>query len=572
MRLYLICLITIFSSLSLLAKEHLKERQSSILPTQNKNELETYDINKVNAMSLFSRAFLDARSNHKITKSTEDDLFAVIEQDPMATEAYMILFADWNSKKNINSYLKRLLPIAKKNPKAINLNLIVFSMLVKEKRDSEGITLLENCYDAIVANYPQSLIRQENTFYKVVAILSMYYQKHKKFEKGDMMFSKLNNSSKPIYHVFASLFYIGIAKKSSDEKTFWIFQSQREKYLDKAKDHIEIASKMLNSSFKPASELALATDAYHLLGMDDAAINLLIQNLSYKPTDIKTYILLAKFYERIGNIDASFRTWEKITHLSLKAESRYFYNLIKMALIKKDYTYAEKELKRHLKLNSRDDLARYQLGMTYYDQKNYDKAITEFKKVKTLNHALYMIAMSYKGLHKYKKTLSALKRYSKTLNQSDLNKHFYFFYSLICDKAGDIDEREKCFETLLKRFGNDADVKNFVGYTWADNNINLKKALKLIKGAVADDPRIAHLDSLVWVLYKQKKYTEAIAVIKSIEDKKLDIYDALIYDHFGDVYNAVGNKTKAQYYWNKALKTKSDEADFDAIRKKLSKL
>ena len=54
---------------------------------------------------------------------------------------------------------------------------------------------------------------------------------------------------------------------------------------------------------------------------------------------------------------------------------------------------------------------------------------------------------------------------------------------------------------------NNAQTMNALGYTWANNNINLSKAHEYIDKALAILPNdAAILDSKGWVLYKLGKY------------------------------------------------------------------
>jgi len=544
---------------------------STLVSASDESSLQTQQLDsdvKADVMSLFSRAFLEAKIKREMTETVESDLFKVIEQDPDASEAYVMLLADWNKRKDVPRYLKRLLPIAKSHGESIKLNTVVFSMLLREKRLDEGIDLLENCLAASVEadDLAQNKIDEFN---RLVALLAAHYQKTGDLEKGEELFSVIGDKTDPIHHVIASLFYGSMAHDAPDEPVLWVFSSEKERLYEKAVSHINDACDEFGRSHQAVSVLAPAVDALLNLEMKARAESLLLQNLSYKPDDLKSFIMLAKFYDKVNDHDKSFRAWERISHLSLKAEGRFFYNLIKAAIKKKDYEYAEKALINHLKLKSSDDYARYQLGMAYYEQHKYNLAKDEFSRVKKIKHARYMLGITHRQLEQYKKAVVALKEYSALFKARDLDKYYYFTYSLICDKADDEIEREKTFAFLLEHYGAEADVKNFVGYSWADSGVKLAKAYKLIKDAVELEPNVAHLDSLLWVLFKLKRYEEAIDVIKRIEREELDISDAVIYDHFGDVYFAAGDKRKARLYWGKALKVKSDEADFDAIRKKL---
>src|SRR5262249_57319021 len=62
----------------------------------------------------------------------------------------------------------------------------------------------------------------------------------------------------------------------------------------------------------------------------------------------------------------------------------------------------------------------------------------------------------------------------------------------------------------------------------------------------------AYLDSLGWVLFKQKKFKEAKEILlKAVEDK--DSQHIEIYDHLGDVHMALGEREAAQAAWKRGL-------------------
>lgn len=108
-------------------------------------------------------------------------------------------------------------------------------------------------------------------------------------------------------------------------------------------------------------------------------------------------------------------------------------------------------------------------------------------------------------------------------------------------------------------------LHNDLGYIWADNDMRLEEAEKLIRKALEmdreqrkGDPELekqengAYLDSLGWVLFKQRKYKEAKEyLLKAVEDKNAQHIE--IYDHLGDVYMALGEREAALAAWRKGL-------------------
>jgi len=153
-----------------------------------------------------------------------------------------------------------------------------------------------------------------------------------------------------------------------------------------------------------------------------------------------------------------------------------------------------------------------------------------------------------------------------------------------------IDRASEHLEYLLKKRPNDPMYYNDLGYIWADNDMKLDEAEKLIRKALEldrvrrkntknYDPKTDHdsgayLDSLGWVLFKQKKHTEAKEqLLKAIEDKNAQHLE--IFDHLGDVHLALGERDAAIKAWQKGLElateSRRDQERRAIVEKKLGK-
>jgi tetratricopeptide (TPR) repeat protein len=154
-----------------------------------------------------------------------------------------------------------------------------------------------------------------------------------------------------------------------------------------------------------------------------------------------------------------------------------------------------------------------------------------------------------------------------------------------------IDKATKHLETLLAKEKDNPTYNNDLGFIWADNDMNLEQAEKLIRRALDEDRKLrrkatpdlkpeedkdnaAYLDSLGWVLFKRKKYKEALPpLLEAIKQKEGQHVE--IFDHLGDVYVALGEKDKAIEAWKKGVKcdpvTKRDQQRKADVEKKIKK-
>ncbi len=66
-----------------------------------------------------------------------------------------------------------------------------------------------------------------------------------------------------------------------------------------------------------------------------------------------------------------------------------------------------------------------------------------------------------------------------------------------------------------------------------------------------------YLGTYGWILYKQKKYSEALIQLqKSLE---LNAESAVVIDHLGDCFQKLNKLEKAKEQWNKAFKLTDDK-------------
>ena len=154
----------------------------------------------------------------------------------------------------------------------------------------------------------------------------------------------------------------------------------------------------------------------------------------------------------------------------------------------------------------------------------------------------------------------------------------------------DIDKAAKHLQTLIKRNPDNPTYKNDLGFIWCDNDKNLEESEKLIREALDLDKKekekakkegkidevkenAAYLDSLGWVLFKQKKYKEAIDYLKKACADEDDGNHLEIWDHLADCYMALDQKKDAIAAWEKGLKMEDiSKRDAERRRKVTEKL
>ncbi len=110
----------------------------------------------------------------------------------------------------------------------------------------------------------------------------------------------------------------------------------------------------------------------------------------------------------------------------------------------------------------------------------------------------------------------------------------------------------KAYDEVLRLNSENTIVLNNYAYYLALDGVHLNKAASLAKKAVDLDPyNQNNLDTYAWVLYKQKKYNQAL----KWEQKALDNggkTSGVVVEHYGDILYRLGKHKEALTQWKKA--------------------
>lgn len=141
------------------------------------------------------------------------------------------------------------------------------------------------------------------------------------------------------------------------------------------------------------------------------------------------------------------------------------------------------------------------------------------------------------------------------------------------DLSGRREDALALMEEMLRANPNNASVLNYIGYTLADENRDLPRALELLNRALELSPGTDYmLDSLAWAHYRSGNYAEAWKIIQQAVKKMSasTAQDPTMWEHYGDIAHAYGRNADARRGWERALELRSGNAD--AIRARLEKL
>ena len=126
-------------------------------------------------------------------------------------------------------------------------------------------------------------------------------------------------------------------------------------------------------------------------------------------------------------------------------------------------------------------------------------------------------------------------------------------------------------EKVLELKPDHAEALNYLGYTWAENNVNLEQALEYIQKSMNLKPGSGYIqDSLGWVYFRMGKLDLAIKEI--LAALLLEPNDPNIYEHLGDIYQKQGKKRKAEEAYIKAEQLFTTKIGKNRMQEKLNEL
>ncbi len=272
----------------------------------------------------------------------------------------------------------------------------------------------------------------------------------------------------------------------------------------------------------------------------------------------------------------------------------------------KDYDKAVAILENVLKENDSDE-ARYLLAVLFFQDKKFEATLKQLQPI-------YRDAEEYKnGIFLQVRALRELERHEQAAQlletaiseENGRSAEMYMLLAAIYQFQQHDEQGRAVFLRALEAFPDDYDLLyeyglflqyreehiqalaimeqviqmqpdhagalNYVGYTWADENINLEKALGYLQHAVELNPENSYiLDSLGWAYYRLGKFDEATKALEQAQTLSKD--DAAIYDHLADVYLESGRTTDALETYRNILKLFPDDEINSKVREKIRAL
>jgi tetratricopeptide (TPR) repeat protein len=271
----------------------------------------------------------------------------------------------------------------------------------------------------------------------------------------------------------------------------------------------------------------------------------------------------------------------------------------------KDYPAAETYMKRVLGLGYRDpEGVRYLLGQIAEEQKLWPQAIKWYESIDSGDHvvparmrtanaiakqgkldearaflkrvaaehpeeAVQLIVAEAQLLRDANRARDAFELLSQALDKQPEQPDLLYDLALTAEKLERFDLLETHLRNLIRIKPDHAHAYNALGYSFADRNMRLPEARKLVEKALELSPEDYFIvDSLGWVLYREGDLKGAARELRRAYSGRPD---AEIGAHLGEVLWMLGEREEARRIWDESLKAGPDNETLQKTIKRLRK-
>jgi tetratricopeptide (TPR) repeat protein len=463
-------------------------------------------------------------------------------------------------------------------------------IIVNNPEDTENRILLAKVYNSLgrtdeaVSIYKDLLEIKED--HDTLLMLGTLYAQNKEYDQAQKILNRLIQLEGDSYmaHYYLARLYLEL------------------QYYDKAAESYEKALK-LNWFERLAYEVA---EFYENRQEFDKAIVVYRRIISEGESSDLAKTRLVNLYITMGKNEEALELLRELRTI-LPESHNVDMTISRILLSQEKYDEAIMILEDVLRTNPELTVVRYLLAMSYYRNENNSKAEqmlisipkesnlyedSIFLRVKILSerddHAgaidlledligdeltrkpnFYILLASLYRENENEQQGKIVYQQALELYPSDVD--LLYNYGIFLEKIDERDEAMARMQEVIVLDPDNGSALNFVGYTWADNGVNLEKALQYIRKAVELMPGDGYVrDSLGWVYFKMGDYKQAVIELEKASEMVGD--DPVIMEHLGDAYKGTGQPDKALKAYEAAYELYEEEEKKNNVSSKINSL
>ncbi len=270
---------------------------------------------------------------------------------------------------------------------------------------------------------------------------------------------------------------------------------------------------------------------YSLLDQEDEVVRTLEELVQIDSEDLESHKFLARMYEDRNELEKAVEHHQRAFRLAKGTVNEYL-EAAQLMMRAQQPGEAAVLLERAAFHYPDSPEVVYLLAISQSYSKNYDESLSNFAK------AAELATQGRPGL---------------------LGHQFYYEYAVAAERDRQFERASDLFRKSIELLPEDADpqltaqIYNYLGYMWLEQDMNIDEAGELIKIAYQLEPDSgAIVDSMGWFHFKKGRYEEARKELLRAE-VLIENPDPVVFDHLAQTHFQLGYKEEALTYLRKAL-------------------
>lgn len=459
--------------------------------------------------------------------------------------------------------------LAPNNPQ---IKQILTGLLLKRGEIDQAVANLENLLDSLKDDPQQqqdvisALLEQEEDKNKNFTFLKKLIEIRPKDTSILLLYARLlidNNQLEVAQPVLQQLLVLN----PTHEQAALLYAHTLEKQ-DKVKEAIawlkQKIDKNANENWQFLYARLLATDEQY-----DESIRQFKQLLARHPQRSEFLYALGLLYLQTKQLSPAKRYFTSLLSNKDQRDTAIFY-LGRIAEAEKNFDEA---LTWYRKVQKGDNYlnAQARIANIYVERNQLEKAIEHLQSVPVDSNqdAIGLIQLGAELFIQNQRPNDAMTLYNRALESDPESVDLLYTRAILADKMGNFEQFEKDLRAILEINPKDVESLNALGYGLADKTERYQEAQILIKQALELRPNTFHiLDSMGWVLYRLGQYDQSLEYLnkaKVIQD------DAEVNAHLIEVLWGKGDKVAAKQLFEQTLQRFPQDARVLKLQEKLFK-
>ncbi len=340
----------------------------------------------------------------------------------------------------------------------------------------------------------------------------------------------------------------------------WLVQHDRQKEAYKL--FMAVLKEEPDNSYAQSS----LYDYYNAVGKTAEAQQMLYKILLGKKTDNDTKMLMVRSFiqeneSKGGDSTKVLDLFDKILDVPQPSSDIAFLRATYMGFKKMPEDSVNHALQKVLDIAPDNASARLQLIQNLWNKKDYDSVIAMSQSGHAYNPEdmafYYFGGMAYYQKKQEDATLDEFKRGVAQVNSQtspDLVSDLYMIMGDILYKKNKPEEAFAAYDSCLQWKADNYSGLNNYAYYLSVVGKDLHKAETMSYKAIKAEPKNGtYLDTYAWILFMEERYAEAKFYMDQAVSNLDSTESALtVYEHAGDVYAMNGLTDQALQYWKKA--------------------